>query len=281
MSGRLPVCAALRDGATREGIKKVGGLFVVFGMRSLAVLRHLGFPVTMASGLRGLSPPELADFTKHFVRPQGTRLIFVNWDVFGLRRIEPAEFQDVRLHFLDLEKHLRLPMGGFLVWTPTPEDVEAVTFCVCRCSAEHIKEVLLRSMSGTLTEITAINGEIPLPEGLLELLDLLRETLRRRSGSRRLERKLWAKLETKLDDEMIAPLVRQSLDAMDPVRRNRLLGIAGISRIIHPATEALAASLARRLDRFGIRKAGRAIRDEVEPLLKLYAILLNLIKAGQ
>ena len=287
VSGRLPVCAALRDGFTKDAIAEVGGLLVVFSAKSLAALRFLGFPVTMASGLARLSGAGLADFFKSFGPPSEgspaasrTRLVFVDWSLSGLVRSRPGELETIRSHFRDLHAHLGLPVEDLLVWTPSVAGAEDVRYCVRYGSRDHVRAAIQRGMSGGLTELTAADGDRPLPQDLPGLMATLRQTLRDRTGGRRLERRLWKECEERRDAEIIAPLIKEALHALDPVERSRLLSIAGIDRLLFPATEAVAANLVRRITKLGTGKAMRASASEIGPLLKLYTVLLHLLKAG-
>lgn len=138
----------------------------------------------------------------------------------------------------------------------------------------------MRSLDERQFEITADDKNSAAP-GLIEVLARLRTALRRRRGNRKREKRLWAEYEAVLESQLVTPMVRWALEVMDPAERSRLLAIAGINRVVHPAAEVLLANLARRIAKAGIRKAGATLGSDLEPLLKFYTILLNMIKAGK
>jgi hypothetical protein len=284
--GRLPVCAALRDGSIRAAMAETrGALLVVFSMETLAVLRRVGLPVSTACGL-ARSPANAADACKclelHPVDVPGggsSRLVFVNWAPSPADRNELKALDQVRRQFQIYENGVRTPLD-VLVWTPHPEDAARISFFRSNGSREQVWEAILASMDEGLVPITMHSDELDRPKDLTEATQRLREALRKRS-SRRERRQCWAQYNAKLDQELLAPLTKQALDMLSPEDRLRLFSVAGISSVVYPATEVFLASFARQIASGSIRKVGAAITPEIERLLKSYSLLLNYFKAGQ
>jgi len=209
------------------------------------------------------------------------QLIFVNWTPSKLECTSPEEVESLRFRFRELEKYLGLSFENMSLWTPTPEDVARVRFCLEKATCEDVRAAIQDSLDERQFEITADAENSAAAPELIEVLARLRTALRRRQGNRKRERRLWAEYEAVLESQLVTPMVRWALEVMDPVERSRLLAIAGINRVVHPAAEVLLANLARRIAKAGIRKAGATLGSDLEPLLKFYTILLNLIKAGK
>ena len=212
---------------------------------------------------------------------QPVRLVFVNWTPSTLEGESPQAVEHLRSRFRQLERYVGLPLDDMFLWTPTKGDIERVEFCLAKATCEDVQAALLESMDERRVEITSTEETFARPKDLIEAIGRLREVLLRRTGNRKLKRHVWAEYAVMLESELITPLIQQALETMDPIQRSRLFAIAGMNRIIHPAAEVYSAAFAQRIAKSGIRKAGSMMTTELEPLLKFYTILLNLIKAGK
>ena len=63
--------------------------------------------------------------------------------------------EQVRSHFRQLEKCLRLTLDDIFIWTPKTEDIERVKFCLSNAAREDVQASLLESMDERLVEITS------------------------------------------------------------------------------------------------------------------------------
>jgi hypothetical protein len=202
--------------------------------------------------------------------------VLVNWTPARLRRMGPEQLDGVRSHLRDLENYLGLQLDNIFVWTPMQTDVERITFCVARHSCDGVRRAILESMDGRLVPVTATEEDLNLPKDLPTVIRQLREAAR--SGNRRLQKRLWAEYQVQLDHELAEPLLRHALERIDPVERSRLFAIAGINNLVHPAAEMFLANFSARVAKHGIRNTDAVTAKEIEPLLKSYGLLLNLIK---
>ena len=187
----------------------------------------------------------------------------------------------VRVHLRNIESYLQLSLDEMYSWKPTREGVERVRYLIRGYTRDDVRTALLDSTDGALVQLTGTEEDRELPEDLPGIVAMLRQNQLDRPHSRKLERQLWAKYEAEIEKLLVSPLIQQALEAMNPTERSRLFAIAGVNRIVHPAAEVFAADFARRIAKVGIRKAGSIIGTKLEPLLKFYTILLNLIKAGK
>jgi hypothetical protein len=193
--------------------------------------------------------------------------------------MSPEGMTQVRLRFLELEKYLGLQFEDISAWTPSDEDVKRVKFCLARATEQDVQAALFDSMDKRQVEITSVDETATPGERLIETTARLRKALRSSQGNRKRQTRLWAEFESRLDDAIGAPLVRRALAVMDPAMRSRLFAIAGINRIVYPATEVVSANLTRQIAKCGVRGAKTMLHTELEPLLKFYTVLLQLIKA--
>jgi hypothetical protein len=332
VTGRLPVCAALHDGALQAAIEKTGCLLVTFSIEDLVALRLAGLPAITAAGLPNLALEALDDFCKSYglresanstnsspdvggseeteseglsptdamsqqdshapgatpgtgeaaLSPSAPpRLVFVNWKPSTLECTSPEDVEQLRQRFRQLETFLELSLEDMFLWTPTQEDIDRVRFCLQAATLEDVQTSLHESLEQRLVEITSVDDEPPVAsKELIDVMNRLRRSLRRRGNRNRVKRH-WAEFEAKFGKLLVTPMIQRALAENDPALRTYLFAIAEINQIIHPAAEVVSASLARRIASHGVRRAGSTLKAEIDPLLKLFAVLRKLLKEGK
>ena len=194
---------------------------------------------------------------------QPVRLVFVNWTPSTLECESPQAVDHLRSRFRQLERYLGLPLDDMFLWTPTKGNIERVTFCLAKATCEDVQAGFLESMDERRVEITSTEEIFARPKDLIEAIGRLREVLLHRTGNRKLKRHVLAEYAAMLETELITPLIQQALETMDPIQRSRLLAIANMNRIVHPATEVYSAAFAQRIAKSGVRKAGSIMTTEL------------------
>ncbi|MBY0528021.1 MAG: hypothetical protein K2R98_31780 [Gemmataceae bacterium] len=161
----VPLFGALDDSATVAAARKAGQLFIAFGVADLVILRRLGLPATLATGLHKLElsqlrrldtpfpahdakedrpysltsaesiprrPPLRSPFpmvddeaARPAVRPS---LLLVGWSPAHASRGLPIHLPAVARSLGDAIRHLHLTLEDFAVWRPGKAAVETLRY---------------------------------------------------------------------------------------------------------------------------------------------------------
>src|SRR4051794_12670385 len=157
----FPIKGALQDGWTAGKVVRGGVLFAAPRIGDVALLRALGFPATLATGIPRLSPGALRDLDARFggqdfvpAAPRGQAvptageaggpapggsareppvpvrptLALLGWSPLAPAAQPSPALSGAAGRLAAARRHLGLPFAGVMAWRPSPQDLENLQF---------------------------------------------------------------------------------------------------------------------------------------------------------
>jgi hypothetical protein len=136
-----------------------------FSLVDVAILRTMGFPAVLASGLEEVRGKHL-DFLCRYLRigRRGTQAIkfdharssqlsagkhslrFVGWSIADMKLFDPSALEPIQRHFNNLRKYVGVGCDSFSIWRPTAENLERVRFSIRVGDKTDVCHALAESM---------------------------------------------------------------------------------------------------------------------------------------
>jgi hypothetical protein len=240
--GLLPVKAALEDGPTGAAARG-GPLLVAAGVLEAALLRAVGLPVTLASGLGTLGADGLREVDAQFGR--GTTLVLLGWSPLVPSAAPPPAIAAAAAHLARAREYLDLRLQEVAAWKFSPQEIDNLRYRLGLRDAAFAGGLLRASAREAKEELMDINclcpgavpcaGPPPPPSypqaqaGLLAALAERRERGRTTDGLRA----ALAAYEAAVQRELVAPLQAWALADGDPLTRAAGAELASAAGVLH------------------------------------------------
>ncbi len=207
-------------------------------------------------------------------------LMYLGWSPSQLSLSPPERLEQVIAHFQGLHKHLEIAMDDVHLWEPTKAEVDRVRFCVQYGSPDELRQALLASMehsAGTMVYYRQ-NAEEKrqAPTDYLSALAQLQHALRD-SKDKEDQQEAWKAFERLLEQDLVAPLVRQAM-AAEPLPRNLMVQAANLSRLLQTQGIALAEKLLQAARQSGPQGIGLLPQAEMQQFVVMTDRQLALIR---
>lgn len=231
---------------------------------------------TGETGTVHLHPDEGVDQDVNGEEPLGKRLVFVTWSPSALDRTSPAAFDDVASSLKELKQYLGVDLYEICVWPATSEDIDRLRFFASRQDAESIRETLLDRLYSGVRSLEQLGREeerqLMVPVDLPTAIQMLRESELAEDSdgdARQRRRESLQHVERLLHEQVIAPLMNESMASPDP--RERALGLATAQAMQMFLTKSMIANArtARALSRKGIAGVGALPLEEIQELMAM------------
>ncbi len=298
-SRELRALAVLRDGWTAARLARAGVLAAAGEIREVALLRALGLPDTLSTGLERAGPREARALGEAHPHPAagadgaaaaggsaGARptLGLLGWEILALRPDVPAGVGRIAARLTKVDQHLGLGPAGIAVWRAGAPCLERVALYLEAGEPGHARGALRESLGEDLYDLDRFAGPGPPPGGperqgpgdVTEARARLLAGLAEDRAGRRLSdrtREARRRYEAAAQRGLVEPLQRWALAHPDPAVRSPGLEAASVGAMVHAlaplAHELLAREAEHALTRAPARPAERAGAD----LLRQYAEL--------
>lgn len=246
------VFRALTDSKTKLASQSMGRKVVVaFTIRDLAVLRTLGIPATMATGLAAMKGPRLRLL---FGRPaeicrgepggkqradiarKPTRIILAGWNLSSIRNEEPEEMVSIRRLILQADSVLGFDTDLMFVWQPASSDLIEIRTAVELQDKDLVRRFLRESIANSVWPAASSPKVLRTPGNYAEAKREIDIDLRRAESLRGQERSLSVKLDQLNlyhDQEVIQPILDKAKNERNPVRSALLINVAELTSLCH------------------------------------------------
>jgi hypothetical protein len=153
----LPLLAALDDARTADQAQRTGRLYASFHIEEVALLRALGFPATLCTGLDKVSFDQLRSLDDAFARGEFSALLepepsagpptgegstdsagagggdapdvtLLGWSLLQLEAAAPTELGHVAAVFEEFERFLDYDSSWLGIWRPSSAEVKILRY---------------------------------------------------------------------------------------------------------------------------------------------------------
>lgn len=239
VSGRLPVCGAAMDHLMGEGEQRHGLIFAAFSMFDVMVLRAIGAPAVLASGLERFTSRTLAEFRATFgttataaVTPP--HLVLVGWTPSRMSRIRSGSVLDgVIRNLQDAGDCFGVRLKNVLLWQPTFKEIVRLARCLQIGRITDVADALSHSFHQSAKPLASGESDTDSQTILEKSRAAYRKALLDPDATRGRRRRRRREFQNAVDEVLIKPLYEQAMEEPDLQKRSRLLALAEANRELH------------------------------------------------
>ena len=256
----VPCLTAAADAYTAEGLENWRKrLFVAFSIHDLAILRSLGLPTTLGSGLGQLDGMGLrlllgqpqglaqgaADSCDSVPAPRqelwnsGEKLVLVGWSVASLSLQKPRGLQAVTALFGGARRCCSFDTSRIMVWRPTRSQFQQIEFAVGLRDVQLVWQAIANSVASSLHPIEHFandNPAVPAHEEFRRAREALMAELRREQEQQLLSflvPRLLQEYNRAYERAFVDPLVRKATADDSPIDKAVWLAASELVQQLH------------------------------------------------
>jgi hypothetical protein len=308
----LPLLATLDDARTAHQAQQTGHLFASFQIQEVALLRALGFPATLCTGLQALSFEELRSLDDVFGEGQLNALIepgpsigpptaesasasgadtpdviLLGWSLLQLDAAAPTELAKVAAAFEEFERFLECDYSWLGIWRPSSAELETLRYrlrlqalppilSLLKDSLEDLYDLCPEKAQARLAERESPRPPVHFAQAQANLVAKLAESRsdRSREAEAREAKQVYDEI---MRRDLVRPLQEWALASSDPVVRNAGAELANICALLHEMSPSLQAVVGDQL-RHARGPDGDAVAKVLAQYLQLSARFADLLK---
>jgi len=184
-------------------------------------------------------------------------LIFAAWSPGQLAEETPRLCTRVAKHFLDLARHLNADVSNLAAWRPTAHELERIRFCLGVGDVSAAAAAMRKSASDSVFALDVTLGAAIMADSndywtLLRRFETLQSARPEAFDPAALEIAR-SRFHATSDARLVAPLFERAWKEPDPLKRNRLMALGHLARILNRTAPVLGDGVAvelRDLERY-------------------------------
>lgn len=283
VSGRLPLYSACRDYRIAADLAQQGFVLLTFSLPDFVAMRAVGLPAAPATGLGHFTAKTAREFRKLFESTLKTpesglkRPALVGWSPSNWSLHRPSGLDEVISNLrATADSLVPQSIDEICLWRPDNKQMRSIADCLGTGAASAAVHAVVESLNESAVSLSPERAKIASTPGLLDSSIKLRQELFRRDGTPKTRKQKLRAHQQAVQNELVAPLLKQAADESDPIERNRLHAIAALAQVIPSVATSCAVSIEDAIAHHGLR--GYEGCPQVAELVKVTEALFKLMK---